>query len=128
MVMPPRPCCLANRPTTRRRLFSSRVATKSFKAPCCLAVGPSGWLRQREQGQLRTMACFPVPSMTCLRLEQWTKGQRCCTENRRSYSWAPPKRWAQLRRKEKLLRDLDEASLTVPEIAGSQLNYAGAAA
>ena len=21
------------------------------------------------------MACFPVPYMTCLRLEQWTKGQ-----------------------------------------------------
>jgi hypothetical protein len=30
--------------------------------------------------------------MTYLRLGQWTKGQRCCTENRRCYSWAPPKR------------------------------------
>jgi hypothetical protein len=29
--------------------------------------------------------------MTYLRLGQWTKGQRCCTENRRCYSWAPLK-------------------------------------
>src|SRR6516165_1361808 len=32
---------------------------------------------------------LPVPAMTYLRLAQWTKGQRCCTENRRCYSWAP---------------------------------------